>query len=171
MNINPRSNYNKDEYFCLLLDMFESDVIFISDSWDWRDHPLDEVIKKEHFQIIKNNFQRDFKGGKPALFLNEEKHFVKPLCPEPLTVPIEVESYNYLMAKYGSKLNFIISGDTNRLNLSPILKQSVQTPNKLNPDAILDCIITTLLDFYQVPVTKPPIQNDAENLENIQTTW
>ena len=117
---------------------------------------------------------------------------MKPLCPEPLTVPIGVEavwalitpkskstrshfnnialcsiyyrgpkstqkddlfdhiaeSYNFLMSKYGSKLHFIIAGDTNRLNLSPILKQSVQTPNRLNPDAILDHIITTLLDFY-----------------------
>ena len=78
------------------------------------------------------------------------------------------ESYNYLMAKYGSKLHFIIAGDTNRLNLSPILnlsprfKQVVKTPTRLNPDAILDPIITTLSDFYQDPVTKPPIQNDEE---------
>ena len=212
MNINPRSIYNKAEEFCLLLDMYESDVIFMSESWDRKDKPLDEIIKKEHFRIIKNIVQRDFKGGKPALFINEEKYYVKPLCPEPLTVPIGVEavwalitpkskstrshfnnialcsiyyrgpkstqkddlfdhiaeSYNYLMAKYGSKLHFIIAGDTNRLNLSPILnlsprfKQVVQTPTRLNPDAILDPIITTLSDFYQDPVTKPPIQNDAE---------
>ena len=78
------------------------------------------------------------------------------------------ETYNYLMGKYGSKLHFIIAGDTNRLNLKPILnlsprfKQVVKVPTRLNPDAILDPIITTLSEFYQEPVTKPPIQNDAD---------
>ena len=68
----------------------------------------------------------------------------------------------------GSKLNFIIAGDTNRLNLTPILnlsprfRQVVQVPTRLNPEAILDPIITTLSEFYQDPVTKPPIQNDKD---------
>ena len=46
MNINPRSIYNKAEEFCLLLDMYESDLIFMSESWDRKDKPLDEIIKK-----------------------------------------------------------------------------------------------------------------------------
>ena len=72
------------------------------------------------------------------------------------------------MAKYGSGLQFIIAGDTNRLNLKPILslspamKQLVQTPTRLNPDAMLDPVITTMKKYYQTPITKPPIQNDEE---------
>ena len=79
------------------------------------------------------------------------------------------ETYNVLTAKYGSTLHFIIAGDTNRLNLSPILnlspslKQVVKVPTRLNPDAILDVIITTLSKYYMDPVTKPPINNDAGN--------
>ena len=79
------------------------------------------------------------------------------------------ESYNILMAKYGSNLQFIIAGDTNRLNLSPILslspnlKQVVKVPTRLNPDAILDPIITTMWKLYCEPVTRPPILSDDEN--------
>ena len=79
------------------------------------------------------------------------------------------ESYHLLTAKYGSKLQFIIAGDTNRLNLSPILalsphfKQVVTVPTRLNPDAILDIIITSMSKFYQAPVTKPPINNNVDN--------
>ena len=73
------------------------------------------------------------------------------------------ETFHFLSSKYGSELQFIIAGDTNRLNLSPILnlspnlKQVVQTPTRLKPEAILDPIITTLWKYYQQPVTKPPI--------------
>ena len=79
------------------------------------------------------------------------------------------ESYNLLTAKYGTDLQFIIAGDTNRLNLSPILdlsptlKQVVTIPTRLNPDAILDPIITSLAKYYCEPVTKPPISNDQGN--------
>ena len=72
------------------------------------------------------------------------------------------ESYNLLLTKYGSDLQFIIAGDTNRLNLSPILslspslKQVVKVPTRLNPEAILDPIITTMCKYYCEPVTKPP---------------
>ena len=34
------------------------------------------------------------------------------------------ETYHYLSAKYGVNMEFIIAGDTNRLNLSPILNLS-----------------------------------------------
>ena len=63
-------------------------------------------------------------------------------------------------------MEFIIAGDTNRLNLSPILNlssrlvQKVKVPTRLNPDAILDPIITTLGKYYAEPVTKPPINPD-----------
>ena len=60
------------------------------------------------------------------------------------------ESFHFLSSKYGSKIQFVIAGDTNRLNLSPILnlspnlRQVVRVPTRLQPEAILDPIITTL---------------------------
>ena len=79
------------------------------------------------------------------------------------------ESYNILVTKYGSDLQFLIAGDTNRLNLSPILalspnlKQVVKVPTRLKPEAILDPIITSMWKYYSEPVTKPPLQNDPNN--------
>ena len=77
------------------------------------------------------------------------------------------ETYHYLSARYGTNMEFIIAGDTNRLNLTPILNlsprlvQVVKVPTRLNPDATLDKIITTLSKYYLEPVTKPPINPDV----------
>ena len=211
MNINPRSIYNKCEEFSVLVEQYEADLICMSESWDRENYRLDQVIQIENYRVISNVKQRDFRGGKPAIIVNEEKFIVRPLCPEPITVPIGVEAvwcllipknrtstskvkyiavcaiyyrgpkstkkaelfdhiadtYNYLSALYPSGLHFIIAGDTNRLSLTPILNlspnliQVVKVPTRLNPQAILDPIITTLSKFYNPPVTKPPIQNDS----------
>ena len=79
------------------------------------------------------------------------------------------ETFHFLSSKYGSSLQFIIEGYTNRLNLSPILnlspnlKQVVDIPTRLKPEAILDPIITTLWKYYQKPVTKPPINPNVNS--------
>ena len=216
MNINPRSIYNKTEEFQLLLDQYQAEVICMSESWERSNLPLDKLLKLDNFKIISNVKQRDFRGGKPAILVNEEKYYVKSLCPEPITVPIGVEcvwslitprkssvrsrikyiavaaiyyrgpkstkkkemfdhiaeTFHFLSSKYGSQLHFIIAGDTNRLNLKPItnlspnLHQLVKVPTRLNPDRILDPIISTLGKWYNEPVTKPQIQT----LANLQTT-
>ena len=132
------------------------------------------MLQLEDNRVISNVKQRDFKGGKPAILINEEKYHIKELCPEPITVPIGVEAvwalithkqkdprnkvkyiaissiyyrgpkstakkelfdhmadtYHYLCSKYGSGIEFIIAGDTNRLNLSPILNLSPLTFKK-----------------------------------------
>ena len=213
MNINPRSIYNKYEEFPLLLEQYSADVICMSESWSRDNKPLEELLDLPNYQIISNVKQREFKGGKPAIFVNENKYIVKRLCPDIITVPIGVEavwalvtpkkqscnkfkyiavcsvyyrgpkstkkkklfdhiadSFHFLSSKYGSSIQFIIAGDTNRLNLSPILnlssnlRQVVKCPTRLNPDAILDPIITTLWRYYQEPVTKPPINpNEGSN--------
>ena len=73
---------------------------------------------------------------------------------------------NILSTKYPKGLYWILAGDTNRmkldtiLNLDPKMKQIVQTPTRLNPDAILDPIITTLSNFYQIPVCVAPLGAD-----------
>ena len=206
MNINPRSIYNKCDELPLLLEQYEADIVCMSETWERESYTLEEMLNLPNYQIITNVKQRDFKGGKPAILINEDKFIIKKLCPDPITVPIGVEAvwalvtprkqssnkfkhiaicsvyyrgpkstkkqelfdhiavtFHYLSSKYGSNIQFIIAGDTNRLNLSPILnlspnlKQVVKVPTRLKPDAMLDPIITTLWRYYQEPVTKPPI--------------
>ena len=209
MNINPRSVYNKVNEFLTLVEEYESDLIFMSETWDRVTQPLENLIQIEDYRVITAVNPRNFRGGKPALIVNEGKYFIKQLNPDPITVPDGVEAvwalltpknaqpnnqfshiavasiyyrgpkstrkdalfdhiaetYHLLMAKYGTGLQFIIAGDTNRLNLKPILnlspslKQVVQVPTRLNPDVTLDPIITTMRKFYQPPITKPPIDN------------
>ena len=199
--------YNKTEEFHLLLDQYEADVICVSESWERDNYSLKDLLQLSTYEVITNVVQRDFSGGKPAIIINLEKFHVKPLCPDPITVPIGVEcvwalitpkkrspkskiqhiavasiyyrgpkstkkdelfdhiaeTYHFLVSKYGSTLHFILMGDTNRLNLSPItnlspnMKQAVKVPTRLNPPAILDPILTTMEKWYQPPVTKPPI--------------
>ena len=78
------------------------------------------------------------------------------------------EVYNILCAKYSPGLQFILAGDTNRLNmksifnLSPNLKPQVKVPTRTNPDAILDTITSTLSAYYQDPFTLPPLDNDSD---------
>ena len=63
------------------------------------------------------------------------------------------ESFNILIAKYGENTHLILSADSNKLNLKPILtlspalRQVVQVPTRLDPPAILDTIITSLSKF------------------------
>ena len=212
MNINTRSVYNKVNEFLTLVDQYESDLIFMSETWDRINQPLENVIQIDGYRVVTAVNPRNFKGGKPALIINEEKYDIKYLNPDPITVPDGVEAvwalltpkgakpnnefshiavasiyyrgpkstrkdalfdhiaqaYHLLMTKYGTGLHFIIAGDTNRLNLSPILnlspslKQVVQVPTRLNPDVTLDPIITTMRKFFTPPVTKPPLESDPD---------
>ena len=78
------------------------------------------------------------------------------------------ESYHLLSSKYPSGLHFILAGDTNYLkldsilNLSPNLKQLVDSPTRLDPPQMLDPIITTLSKYYQTPICLPPLDNDPD---------
>lgn len=78
--------------------------------------------------------------------------------------------YNQLCSKFNKGLHWIICGDTNDLKLDAILhlnksfKQFVQDPTWLDPPRILDPIITTLSNFYQVPKCLPPLNTDPTSL-------
>ena len=78
------------------------------------------------------------------------------------------ESFSILSAKYGPNLHFAICGDMNRLNIKPILNlspnlnQLIKVPTRLNPDAILENIISTLGYFYLEPFTILPLDNDED---------
>ena len=76
------------------------------------------------------------------------------------------QTYNFLSTKYGKGLHWILAGDTNDLKLDPILslspnlKSMVTKPTRLNPDRILDNIITDLAKWYQAPLCLPPLDAD-----------
>ena len=77
--------------------------------------------------------------------------------------------YNQLCSKYKKGLEWLICGDTNDLKLGPILhlnssfKQVVQDPTRLNPPRILDPIVTTLSNYYQLPKCLPPLDADPDS--------
>ena len=49
------------------------------------------------------------------------------------------------------------------LNLSPDLVQIVKVPTRLNPDAILDVVITNVPALYEEPYTLSPLDSDGSN--------
>ena len=68
-NLNPRSAYNKRKEETV-------DILFMSESWERENFQLQELIHLENHTIISNVFQRQGKGGKPALFVNNQKYHV-----------------------------------------------------------------------------------------------
>ena len=77
------------------------------------------------------------------------------------------QTYNFPSTKYGKGLYWILAGDTNDLklvsilNLSPNMKSVVLSPTRLNPDRILDNIITDMSKWYQTPKCLPPLNGDV----------
>ena len=96
LNLNPRSLYNKAEEFCTLIEQTEAGVCCISESWDRSHIPggslISDIIDIEGYKWIQNVVQRNKKGGKPAILINEEMFHIKELCPNIITVPIGVEA-------------------------------------------------------------------------------
>ena len=78
-NINPRSIYNKVNEFHTLVEQEEIDVIFMSETWEREEKPLNEIIKLKDFKSVSNVYQRKGKGGRTALIVNEKKFAVQNL--------------------------------------------------------------------------------------------
>ena len=82
------------------------------------------------------------------------------------------EAYNILCTKYQKGLHFIIAGDTNELNLTPIMNlsqnmcQIVKTPTRTDHvtgvEKMLDPVITSLASYYQAPECLPPLDPDPD---------
>ena len=82
------------------------------------------------------------------------------------------EAYNIISAKYGRGIHFCIAGDTNDLNLGPILSlssnlvQIVNQPTRIDPKSgcanILDPIIMSLSTYYQAPTILDPLDQDPD---------
>ena len=83
------------------------------------------------------------------------------------------EVYNILSTKYQRGLHFIIAGDTNELDLGPILSlspnltQIVRNPTRLDPvtgvEKMLDPVIMTLTTYYQTPQCLAPLDPDPDS--------
>ena len=83
------------------------------------------------------------------------------------------EAFNILNTKYQRGLHVIIAGDTNELNLNPILnlspslKQIVKNPTRIDPvtgvEKLLDPVIMTLGSYYQKPQCLPPLDSDPDS--------
>ena len=79
MNINPRSVYNKILEFHTFVKEEEIDCIFMSESWERPNQPIESIMNLPNFKIISNPHQRKGIGGRPALIINSSKYHVKNL--------------------------------------------------------------------------------------------
>ena len=79
------------------------DCGFISESWDRnfgmqnkdqngnKEQNVEKLLEMDGYQIFKNVHQRERRGGKPLLLIKTDKYYVTELCPNIITVPIELE--------------------------------------------------------------------------------
>ena len=67
------------------------DCAFISESWETNDNKLADNIKIKDHIVISNPYQRQGKGGRPALIINEAKYHVQNLTNTVLSIPWGVE--------------------------------------------------------------------------------
>ena len=83
---------------------------------------------------------------------------------KPETIDHIIETIHLLRSKYDNDVQFLISGDFNRLDINDILdsygglKQVVSIPNRKT--ATLQLILTDLHTMYHPPTTLPPLQVD-----------
>ena len=77
-------------------------------------------------------------------------------------------TFHSLKSKHGDSVFYAFCGDTNQLNLSPIIslspdfKQVVQTPTRA--DKILDTCICDIHPYYQLPKVVPELQADSDKV-------
>jgi hypothetical protein len=135
INLNARSVYNKVDEFCCLVEQYEADVVVMCETWERQNLTLDQIINIENFKIITNVVQRTNAGGKTAIFVNEDKYFVKEICPNPITVPIGVEAvWTLIMPK---------SRDTDKQFKQIVIGSIYSKPNSRKKSVLIDHICET----------------------------
>ena len=82
INIDPRSVHNKVEDLKLILEQYEANCVFISESWERQNIRLKDLLNLDNYEIITNVHQRENCGGKLAIIFHADKYFVKRLSPE-----------------------------------------------------------------------------------------
>ena len=84
------------------------------------------------------------------------------------TIDHVIDAIHTARAQFGNDVNFLIGGDFNRLDVSPILdcygalKQIVSIPTR--KDATLELLLADLHPFYHPPTTMPPLQVDDDKV-------
>ena len=92
ININPRSVYNKVIEFHNFVKEESIDCIFMSESWEKPENPLDDIINLPSHMVISNPHQRKGIGGRPALFINQDKYHIRNLTQTLIDIPWGVEA-------------------------------------------------------------------------------
>ena len=127
LNLNPRSLYNKEAEFRTLIEQTEAGVCTVSESWD-RSHRaggslISDRINIEGYRWVKNIVQRNKKGGKPAMLINEKDYYIKELCPDVITVPVGVEAvWTLLTPKHTT-----VHSKVKRIAVASVYYSSTQT--------------------------------------------
>ena len=111
--LNPRSLYNKKNEFSTLIEQTEAGLCFVSETWD-RSHQtnglkLPDLIDIEGYKWIQNIVQRRRRGGKPAILVSERDFNCVELCPDTVTVPLNVEIVWALLTPKRKLMNTRIS--------------------------------------------------------------
>jgi hypothetical protein len=82
------------------------------------------------------------------------------------TIDHVIEAIHSARSKFGNDVHFLIGGDFNRLDVTPILdsygalKQIISIPTRNG--ATLELLLTDLHPFYHPPTTLPPLQVDDD---------
>ena len=85
--MNPRSVYNKADEFHTFVEEEAIDVVFLSESWERENLPLDEIINLEDHAVVSNVHQRTGMGGRPAIIANNKKNYVQNLKNTVIKIP------------------------------------------------------------------------------------
>ena len=91
-NMNPRSVYNKVDEFHEFIKEEAVDVLFLSESWERENLPLEDIIHLEDHVIVSNVHQRKGMGGRPAIIANSQKFHVQNLTNTVIQIPWGVEA-------------------------------------------------------------------------------
>ena len=92
MNLNPRSLYHRADEFSKLVELYNIQLVGVSESWERENMPLKELINIPGFRVLTNVCQRSGRGGKPALIISEKHFHIIEISPNPITVPAGVEA-------------------------------------------------------------------------------
>ena len=92
LNLNPRSVYNKKESFETFVKEHQIDVVFMSESFERVNMPLNELITLDNYSVLSNPCQRIGMGGRPALVINNLKYEITNLTNTLISIPWGVEA-------------------------------------------------------------------------------
>ena len=91
LNLNPRSAMNKVDEIKTFIKEETIDVAFLSESHDRESKRLEDHFVLENFQVISNVYQRQGKGGRPAIIVNNEKYEIQDITNTLVQIPWGVE--------------------------------------------------------------------------------